>query len=68
MSDERLTDIEVALAYDRRLIEELNEALIDAHKTIDVLLARVKRLEDLVQNVNDQLHVTPPGNEKPPHY
>lgn len=68
MSDERLTDIEVALAYDRRLIEELNEALVDAHKTIDVLEKRVKRLEGLIQSLADQVHVTPPGNETPPHY
>lgn len=67
MTDERLTDIEVALAYDRRLIEQLNDALVDANKTIDVLEARVKRLEELVQSVTHHFNVLPP-NEKPPHY
>lgn len=67
MSDERLTDIEVALAYDRRLIEDLNDALVDANKTIAILAARLKRLEDMLAAVSEQVHGLPP-NEKPPHY
>lgn len=67
MSEDRLTEIEIALAYDRRLIEELDEALVDANRTIDALTARVKRLEELLSSVAEQVQGAP-ANEKPPHY
>jgi len=65
--NERLTDIEVALAYDRRSLEEMNEALIDAHKEIEGLKLRVKRLEEMIQGLSETLDGAP-ANEKPPHY
>ena len=67
MSEERLTDIEVALAHDRHMIEELNEALVDANKEIARLTQRLATLERMVAGINDLVTGAPP-NEKPPHY
>lgn len=70
MSDEvlaRLTDIEVALAHDRRMIEDLNDALITANKEVAQLTRRVGELEKMVAGVAEQVAGTP-SNEKPPHY
>lgn len=67
MSDQRLTDIEIALAHDRRMIDDLNDALVDANKEIARLTHRLTQLEKVVAGVSDQLAGAPP-NEKPPHY
>lgn len=67
MSDERLTQIEIALAYDRRMIDELNTELYTANQEIAVLKGKVERLERAMEQLIGQID-GPPPNEKPPHY
>lgn len=61
--DDRLTDVEIKLAYAERRIDDLDDIVRSLADTVDLLtkeLARQRReltQEDL-----------PPGNVKPPHY
>jgi uncharacterized coiled-coil protein SlyX len=67
VSDPRLTEIEVALSYDRRMIDELSGELYRANQEIEGLRQRVARLEKALDALSGQVEGAPP-NEKPPHY
>jgi SlyX protein len=63
-SSNRLTVLEERYAYQERLLEKLNEVLYEQQKTIDLLEARIRRLEELVCDKDDSAL----RHEKPPHY
>ncbi len=66
-AEERITDLEVHLAHQSRLLEELDEIVRRQADEIDVLRRRlagaVQRLSEM-QNQGD----APPASQKPPHY
>ncbi|MCC7383958.1 MAG: SlyX family protein [Deltaproteobacteria bacterium] len=66
-NDDRLTEIEIAISYDRELIEQLNQELYLAHQEIEALKKRAERLERSVEALLGEIEGAPP-NEKPPHY
>jgi len=61
--EERVTDLEVKLAFAERRIDELDDVLRKVSETVDLLIKETARLRKLVER--DEL---PPGNVKPPHY
>ncbi len=63
----RVTDVEVALAFDRRLLDELNAALTDANAEVRRLQVRMERLEKALEGALQQFG-EPPPNDRPPHY
>jgi uncharacterized coiled-coil protein SlyX len=67
MDQDRLTEIEVALAYDRKMIDDLSDALYASNKEIELLRRKVEKLERLVEQLLGQAE-GPPPNEVPPHY
>lgn len=68
MDDKRLTDIETKIAYQERMISELNIIVYDQQKTIEDLKKMVEFLRNRVMDLADMSSLTDPGNEKPPHY
>jgi SlyX protein len=64
--EDRITDLELRYTHQQELVDELNQALLEANQTIDVLEKRVTRLEQTLEQVLH--HVDIPANEKPPHY
>ena len=48
---ERVTELEIRYTHQQQLLEDLNEALIDANKEIDALRRRVEKLEAAVRSV-----------------
>lgn len=62
----RITELELELMAQRELLEVLNGELTSANETIEVLRARVERLERQVQELLSVIDL--PVNEKPPHY
>ena len=63
MSDsERITELEIKVTHQERLLETLNQVIIDQAKAVAALKRTVEQLE-----ANNQLPVGP-GDEKPPHY
>ncbi len=63
--EQRLIAIETALAEQERMLEDLNQVIIEQGKTIDRLLKQQRYLLDVVQAdaVKPQSEETPP-----PHY
>jgi SlyX protein len=68
MDEQRLIDIEMKLAYQERMISELNTVVVDQQKAIDELQKTsgllLNRVVELSQNVGQPEIV----DEKPPHY
>ena len=65
MDDERIVDLEIKLAYQEKLIREL-DALV---RTFGERLDKVSReLEQLKQGIKSPETPVGPQSEKPPHY
>lgn len=62
MNDDRLEDIETKLAFQEKLIKDLNDVLYSQQKQIDRLTSMC---EALAESGTDNAG---PANEKPPHY
>ncbi len=63
--EERLIDIETAIAIQEKTVEELNQAVIEQGKLIDRLVKQNRCLAEMIKNdtVRPQSEETPP-----PHY
>ena len=63
--EERLIDIETAIAIQEKTVEELNQAVIEQGKLIDRLIKQNRCLAEMIKNdtVRPQSEETPP-----PHY
>ncbi len=69
MSEERLADIETKIAYQERLIKDLNDVLFEQQREIE----RVSGLCALLaKQYNEIAAIVPainaPANDRPPHY
>ena len=64
--DDRLAELELRYVRQQDLVEQLNDELVKANATIDVLVKRVARLEAVIEGLASA--VDKPSNEKPPHY
>lgn len=62
--EQRVVELEIALAHQQDLLSKLNEVLYAQQQTIDLLQDEVRKLRDLVLV---QLDPEQP-NERPPHY
>ena len=66
--DERLTKLEIKLAYTEETVQALDAVVCAQAQEIAILLNRIDSLErrftSLVENGEDSL----PENERPPHY
>ena len=67
MSDEqeRMLRLETKVAYQDKLIAELNEVVVDLNKSVTELGRRLERVERAVRS---ELERRDMPNEKPPHY
>lgn len=69
MDEERLIDIETKIAFQERMIRDLNDVVYDQQKQIDKLNdicdALTNKIKDLVETSTEN---KAPPNEKPPHY
>lgn len=60
--EERLIDIETAIAIQEKTVEELNQAVIEQGKLIDRLIKQNRCLAEMIKNdtVRPQSEETPP--------
>ncbi len=66
MSDnERITDLEIKLTHQERLLEDLNQVIIEQAEELDALRRAV---DGLTQHAASDPPAIGPGDEKPPHY
>jgi len=62
---DRLTEIEIRIEYQERLIDTLNQVILDLRSEIDTIQRDFEKLRCQVQDTQLPLG---PANEKPPHY
>jgi SlyX protein len=61
----RLLKLEEKVAYQDKLVAELNEVVVALHRRVDELRARLDSAE---HTVRQELEGRDVANEKPPHY
>lgn len=62
-TDARLTEVEIKITHQERLLETLNEVVIEQRAEIDRLQSRLDRFEGILSNLDEEA-----VNEPPPHY
>lgn len=69
MDEERLTEIEMKLAYQEKIINDLNDVICDQQKEIEKLGSICEKLIKIVkENGLTVPTIDAPADEKPPHY
>lgn len=63
MSDERVVDLEIKVAFLEDSLGQLDGVVRELHDTVDVLRREVTRLREALANKEEAAHI-----EKPPHY
>ena len=66
-TDERLTAIEMKLAYMEDFVNQVQNVAVEQAKTIDKLQKEVKMMSDRIREMSDAMEGDIP-NRKPPHY
>ena len=65
---DRIDALEVRAAYQDQVIEDLNQAVVDQWKKIDMLKRQLAELLDRVQEVADNSGKGTAPEPPPPHY
>lgn len=65
--EERLTAIEMKLAYMEDFVSQIQEVAVDQARTIEKLKKEVKLMSDKIHEMSDAMEGDIP-NRKPPHY
>lgn len=68
MNNKQLTDIETKIAYQERMLSELNAIVYEQQKTIEDLKKMVELIRNRVMDLSDVTSFADQGSEKPPHY
>ncbi len=69
MDEDRLIEMETKLAYQEKLIKELNDVVCEQQQFIDKLEIKTEKLAKLFSQNSQMLStIDAPANEKPPHY
>ncbi len=66
--DQRLTDLEIQLAHQTSLVDELNEIVITQWAEIDRMKKRLESQKNRLQQVELALPEGADDNQPPPHY
>ncbi|MGR9115176.1 MAG: SlyX family protein [Gammaproteobacteria bacterium] len=68
MSIERIIELEIKVAYQEDLVQELNKVVAKQQQQIERLEATCKVLNERISAVASGVGAVPPGEEVPPHY
>ena len=66
-TSERLTAIEMKLAYMEDFVNQIQNVAVEQTKTIDKLQKEIKMMSDKIREMSDAAEGDIP-NRKPPHY
>ena len=66
-TSERLTAIEMKLAYMEDFVNQIQNVAVEQTKTIDKLQKEIKMISDKIREMSDAAEGDIP-NRKPPHY
>ncbi|HSG59680.1 MAG TPA: SlyX family protein [Woeseiaceae bacterium] len=68
MSEDRLVQIEIKLAQQEHLLDELNEVITGQQSTITRLEERYEILVSRLRSISESLPADSEQDERPPHY
>ena len=66
-TEDRLTAIEMKLAYMEDFVSQIQNVAVNQAKTIDKLQKEIKMMSDRIREMSNQMEGDIP-NRKPPHY
>ena len=66
-TEDRLTAIEMKLAYMEDFVSQIQNVAVDQARTIDTLQKEIKMMSDRIREMSNQMEGDIP-NRKPPHY
>lgn len=66
-TDERLTSIEMKLAYMEDFVNQIQDVTVEQAKTIDKLQKEIKMMSDKIRDMSNVMEGDIP-NRRPPHY
>ena len=66
-TDDRMTAIEMKLAYMEDFVSQIQNVAVDQAKTIDKQQKEIKMMSDRIREMSNQMEGDIP-NRKPPHY
>ena len=66
-TEDRLTAIEMKLAYMEDFVNQIQDVAVEQAKTIDKLQKEIKLMSDKLREMSDTMEGDIP-NRKPPHY
>ena len=66
-TDERLTAIEMKLAYMEDFVNQIQDVAVEQAKTIDKLQKEIKMMSDKIRDMSNVMEGDIP-NRRPPHY
>ena len=66
-TDERLTAIEMKLAYMEDFVNQIQDVTVEQAKTIDKLQKEIKMMSDKIRDMSNVMEGDIP-NRRPPHY
>ncbi len=66
-TEDRLTAIEMKLAYMEDFVSQIQNVAVDQAKTIDKQQKEIKMMSDRIREMSNQMEGDIP-NRKPPHY
>lgn len=67
-TDNRLHALEARIAHQDNVIEDLSDVLAKQWKEISQLNGRIDYLKRKLQELEDGIEASPPGDKPPPHY
>ncbi len=62
--DERFIALETKIAFQEKLLRDLDDVITQQDKQLDELLLKMTRMENAFRELSDEK----PGHERPPHY
>ncbi len=65
---DRIELLEARIAHQDRIIEDLNAAVTDQWKQIDMLVKQIARMGDRLQSVEENVPPSGATEPPPPHY
>jgi SlyX protein len=68
MNDERLTTLEIKIAYMEELIQQLNQAIVEQQTRIDHLETANKYLIGRINTLHEPADTETNNEQIPPHY
>jgi SlyX protein len=68
MPDQRITNLEIQLAHQSEMLDELNDTIVKQWAEIDALKKQLLRTTNRLEQVEDALPENTTDNQPPPHY